>query len=146
MRLKRQVELLKKLCQEHGMKLTTQRLEIFRMIEKAKDHPSAYKVYKRIKLRHPSTSHDTVYRTLDTFAEWGLIDKVEFLDTKIRFDPNVKPHHHLICMMCGAIHDFYWNDFDEIDLPQDAVNWGQPKTRHAQIKGICAECLKKRNS
>ena len=143
--MRKQVELLRKLCSEHGMRLTTQRLGIFRVIEKAKDHPSAYDVYKRIRSRHPITSHDTVYRTLDTFAEWGLVDRVEFLDAKIRFDPNTKPHHHYICTACGGIRDFYWNDFDEVDLPPEVGEWGQPKTRHAQIKGVCAECLKKRN-
>ena len=127
------------------MRLTPQRLEIFRAFDGAKDHPSAYEIYKRISSRHPTISHDTVYRTLDTFTEWGLIDKVEFLDAKVRFDPNLKPHQHFICTECGGIRDFYWNDFDEIDLPPDVTEWGQPKTRHAQIKGICAECLEKPN-
>ena len=38
--MEKQVELLKKLCREHGMRLTPQRLEIFRVIDSAKDHPS----------------------------------------------------------------------------------------------------------
>ena len=122
------------------MRLTPQRLEIFRAIEDAKDHPSAYEIYRRVRQHHPTISPDTVYRTLDTFDQWGLVDKVEFLDAKIRFDPNIKPHHHFICTECGGIRDFYWNDFDEVDLPPDAMEWGQPKTRHAQIKGVCAEC------
>jgi len=143
--MNKHLELLKNLCKEHGMRLTTQRLEIFRVIDGAQDHPSAYEVYKRISSRHPAISPDTVYRTLDTFAEWGLVDKVEFLDAKIRYDPNIKTHHHFICTACGDIRDFYWNDFDSVDLPPDAVEWGQPKTRHAQIKGVCAECLKKRH-
>jgi len=142
--MEKQVELLKKLCRENGMKLTPQRLEIFRAIDGAKDHPSAYEVYQRVKAHHPTISHDTVYRTLDTFDQWGLVDKVEFLDAKIRFDPNVKPHHHFICTKCGGIRDFIWNDFDEVDLPPDSREWGQPKSRHAQIKGVCARCLGKR--
>jgi Fur family peroxide stress response transcriptional regulator len=143
--MQKQVEFLRKLCRENGMKITTQRLGVFLIVERAQDHPSALDVYKRIKSRHPTTSHDTVYRTLNTFAEWGLIDKVEYLDAKIRFDPNVKPHHHFICTECGSIRDFYWSDFDEVGLPPGVVEWGQPKTRHAQIKGVCAECQKKRN-
>ena len=143
--MEKQIEVLKKLCRKHGMRLTPQRLEIFRVIDSAKDHPSAYELYQRIRSRHPTISHDTVYRTLDTFTEWGLVDKVEFLGAKIRFDPNIKPHHHYICTECGSIRDFYWNGFDEIDLPPDAVEWGQLKTRHGQIKGVCTECLEKRN-
>ena len=100
------------------MKITTQRLGVFLIVERAQDHPSALDVYKRIKSRHPTTSHDTVYRTLDTFAEWGLIDKVEYLDAKIRFDPNVKPHHHFICTECGSIRALWSGDNLKQGMPR----------------------------
>jgi Fur family peroxide stress response transcriptional regulator len=138
--MKKQVKLLKKLCREHGMRLTPQRLEIFRVINDAKDHPSAFEVYQRVRSRNPAISPDTVYRTLDIFDQWELVDKAAFLDHKVRFDPNVNPHHHFICIECGGIWDFCWKNFDEGDLPPDVKAWGQPKTRHALIKGVCTEC------
>jgi Fur family peroxide stress response transcriptional regulator len=143
--MEKQFNLLKKLCRKHGMRLTPQRLEIFRVINSAKDHPSAFEVYQRVSSRNPAISPDTVYRTLDTFDQCELIDKVEFLDFKIRFDPNINTHHHFICTECGSIRDFDWKNFDEVDLPPNVMEWGQPKTRQAQIKGVCVKCSEERN-
>jgi Fur family peroxide stress response transcriptional regulator len=137
------VELLKKLYREHGMRLTPQRLEIFRLIDSAKDHPSIYEHSKPRMSRHPTISHDTIYRGLDAFIGWKL-DKVEFLGVTLRFDPNNNPHHHHSCTECRGIRDIYWNDFAGIDLPPDAVKWGQPQTRHGQVEGACDDCVEKR--
>ena len=127
------------------MRVTPQRVEIFRIIISDRDHPSAFEVYQRVKSRNPAISADTVHRSLNTFYQWKLIDKIEFLDNKIRFDPNVNPHNHFICTECGGIWDLYWKKFDEIDLPPDVSRLGKPKTRHAQIKGVCTKCSKERN-
>ena len=68
---------LEKICRDHGLKLTHQRMEIFRELASSSEHPSAEKIYKRLLSKFPTLSLDTVYRTLITFEKIGLIARVQ---------------------------------------------------------------------
>lgn len=138
------IALFRRVCRERGIKVTPQRLEIFFEIVRAKDHPSAEDVYDRVKTRLPTISLDTIYRTLATFERCGLVAKVQFLEDRLRFDPNMETHHHLFCSECKSIVDFLWSDFDKAALPREVAHWGRPETRHVYIRGICAACSAKR--
>jgi len=128
-----------KVCKEQGIKVTPQRLEIFREVMRAHDHPSAEDIYNRVKDRLPSISLDTVYRTLAAFESYGLVGRVPIVD-KTRFDSNRKVHHHLVCIVCKSLTDFYWAEFDQLEPPLDISVWGHTETRHVLIRGICSKC------
>ncbi len=130
-------------CKECGLKVTNQRLEIYREIAIANDHPSAEDIYNRVKIRLPMISLDTVYRTLSLFEHCSIISRVHPLDDRSRFDPNTEIHHHFICQHCKKVHDFYWPQFDTLSLPSEIAQWGIIKFQAAEILGICNECLKK---
>ncbi len=70
------VRLLRQICEEEGLKLTHQRLEILRELDKATDHPSAETIHLGVQARIPTMSLDTTYRTLSTFERYGLVSKV----------------------------------------------------------------------
>ncbi|MEN8190305.1 MAG: transcriptional repressor, partial [Thermodesulfobacteriota bacterium] len=52
---------IKQLCDDAGMKLTHQRLEIYKELLSEMDHPSAERVHKRLQKRLPTIAIDTVY-------------------------------------------------------------------------------------
>jgi len=137
------LKLLKKHCRENGMRLTPQRMEIFRAIDGVRDHPSAYEVFTRVRTLHPTISLDTVYRTLEIFEQWGLVAKLQFLSDKIRYDSDLSVHHHMICSKCKKIWDFKWDEFDKIKLPADISRWGKPDKKDVLIQGVCLDCEKK---
>ena len=137
------LEKFKKICEACGIKLTYQRLEIYRVLLDAKDHPSAEDIFARVQERVPTISLDTVYRTLATFEKFGLIRKIYSLDEKARFDPNVSHHHHLVCTKCHKITDFEWSEIDSLPLPPVTQEWGEVKDRYLELRGICKNCLKK---
>ncbi len=91
----------------------------------------------------PSISIDTIYRTLATFEEMGLINRVSVLDRQSRFDAKMDKHHHFICLKCNRITDFHWPSFDEESLPPDLKGQGHVISRHIEVRGICSDCLKK---
>ncbi|MFH1037762.1 MAG: transcriptional repressor [PVC group bacterium] len=128
---------------KEGLKLTHQRLEIYRELMAAKDHPSAEDVFQRVRPRIPTVSLDTVYRTLDMFERIGVVAKVEVLDDRSRFDPNREPHHHLVCTVCRKVDDFPCPAVDSISPPPQAEIWGKIAGRHLELRGICNECLSK---
>ncbi|WP_240732021.1 Fur family transcriptional regulator [Geobacter sp. FeAm09] len=100
-------------CRAAGLKLTHQRLEIFRELARSADHPSAEALHQRLRQKIPTLSLDTVYRTLATFARHGMITKVETVESQGRFEVTLAPHHHLICGRCNTIMDFQWPSMDE---------------------------------
>ena len=133
--------LLEEACKNAGLRLTHQRLEIYRELTAACDHPSAETLHQRLRKRIPTLSLDTVYRTLATLAEQGLINRVETLESQARFEATSRRHHHLICRRCGKIEDFQWPDIDSATLPQGLENWGRIDLKNVVIHGICKKCL-----
>ena len=102
-----------------GLKLTPQRLAILSYLEGNTRHPSADEVHRAVVRRFPTMSFATVYNTLEALREKGLIAELSVDPAKKRFDADSAPHHHLVCVTCGAIRDVR----RKIALP--------PLTRHA---------------
>ncbi len=130
-------------CRKADLKLTHQRLEIFKELAQAPDHPSAEMLYKRIITRLPTISLDTVYRTLATFEKHNLITRVQTVESQARFEADVTRHHHAVCSNCGAITDFTWEFFDNAQIPDELAGWGKVSKRNAVLEGICSTCSSK---
>ena len=139
------LEKLKDISQEKGLRLTHQRLEILRQLVKAKDHPSAETVFGRVRKKLPTLSLDTVYRTLSTFDEVGLIRRVPVTGDQGRFDADLSPHHHFVCCACNTIYDFHWDAFDQLELPDAAQSVGQAQDRRVVVRGVCQHCRTKKS-
>ena len=135
------MERFKGICREAGLKLTHQRLEIYRELAGDTGHPSAEEVYRRVRDRMPTIALDTVYRTLSTFEKVGAIARVDVFDERARFDANLSPHQHFICTMCHAIMDFTWDVFEGLDLPAAVSRIGRIDHRSVIVRGICHNCF-----
>ncbi len=140
---RQQFEHLKKVCDEAEIKLTHQRLEVFRAILSTRNHPSAEELHKKLQLRLPTIAIDTVYRTLATFDELGIVRKLHIMNEKTLFDANLDRHHHFICTLCKAVEDIYWPEFDNTHLPAVFEEMGSIRSRHLELHGLCKECQKK---
>ena len=134
-------EMIEKL-RESGVKLTHQRMEIFREIVGRTDHPDAASIYESVRKRLPTVSLDTVYRTLSMLKDAGLISTLGPSHDRVRFDANVAPHHHFVCTKCGKTEDFYCEEFDSLRVPGDVLKMGVVEHSHVELRGICAECRK----
>lgn len=130
-------------CKKADLKITHQRLEIFRQLAVSDDHPSAETIYKRLQKKLPTISLDTIYRTLATFEKQKLVIRVHTLESQARFEIESGKHHHLICSSCGKITDFIWPTFDSSDLPPEIDKWGAINKRNATLHGICSACAEK---
>ncbi|MGV1098041.1 Fur family transcriptional regulator [Thiovibrio sp. JS02] len=140
--IQKQLGRFEEACREAGLKLTHQRLEIFRELALAGDHPSAETLHKRLLKRMPTLSLDTVYRTLATFEKHQLITRVETMESQARFEADLERHHHAICRKCGIITDFSWLSLDEAQLPEAIKGWGSVDKKSITLHGICEKCAK----
>lgn len=123
-----------------GIKLTHQRLEIFKEVAKTIDHPDAETIYRKVNRRIPSISLDTVYRTLWLLRDLGLIKTVCHFGERVRFDGNTKHHHHFICTGCGLIRDFESETFNTLPVPRQVKAFGKVESRHIEFRGKCQDC------
>ena len=142
--LQKKLAYFKNACKNAGLKLTHQRLEIYRELAIASDHPAAETIHKRLKERMPTISLDTIYRTLTTLENHGLIRKVQTAESQARFEAEIIQHHHLICDKCKKIVDFQWKTFDESTLPDKISAWGRIQHKNVVLHGICDKCLQKK--
>lgn len=132
-------------CRQKHLKITPQRVEVYKTLIVSSDHPSAEVVYEKVKQVLPNVSLDTVNRTLNTLSEIGVAFVVEGTGDVKRFDGNLEIHQHFKCVKCKKIFDFSCDEFEDIKIPE--------KLRHAfkilkttvYVEGLCQPCFGKEN-
>lgn len=127
------------LSKEKGFNVTYQRIAIYKILLKHKDHPTAEQIFKEIKEEHPTISLATVYKTLETLSELGLIHKVNPLYEMARYEIQSTPHHHLICAQCKKIVDIPEEELGKVEIPENFHNFSILNYQ-IQIVGICEQC------
>jgi Fur family peroxide stress response transcriptional regulator len=134
------LERFKTACRDAGVKVTHQRIEIFREIATSMEHPDAEAVFRGVQVRVPSVSLDTVYRTLWLLTDLGLVSTLGPRRESVRFDGNVSPHHHYVCTRCGLTRDFESDELDSLALPRGLQGFGSVSTTRVEVRGMCAAC------
>jgi Fur family transcriptional regulator, peroxide stress response regulator len=140
--VERRIEQLRTAAREAGVKLTHQRIEIFREVASSVDHPDADTVFRSVHARIPTVSLDTVYRTLWTLERLGLITTLGPRRDSVRFDANLKHHHHYVCIRCGLVRDFESEELNELRVPDAAGDFGRVVGTHVEVRCVCEKCSK----
>lgn len=127
-------------CRLHQLKITPQRVAIFRALVQSREHPTADQMFRGIRKSFPNISFDTVNRTLLTFAAIGVVDVVEVFGGPKRFDPDTGDHHHLHCTACGRIIDFEYDGYATLDVPPAVAQKFTVTGKRVVLKGLCETC------
>ena len=106
------------LLRAHDINPTHQRIEIAYALFSRQEHLSADQVMTIVNDRHAETSKATVYNTLNLFLEKGLIREVIVDPSKVFYDPNTGPHHHLYEVDSGRLTDIKADDVRIEGLPE----------------------------
>jgi Fur family transcriptional regulator, peroxide stress response regulator len=91
---------------EKGLKSTQQRIVIYNTVYHSQTHPSAERVYEDVRVDNPSISLATVYKTLETLIESGLVNRVMNEDGTMRYDAKLNSHNHIYCTNTKEIIDY----------------------------------------
>jgi Fur family peroxide stress response transcriptional regulator len=126
-----------------GVKLTHQRLEIFREVASSIEHPPVDAVFRAVRKRIPTVSLDTVYRTLWMIEALGVIATIGPRRGTVRFDANLEQHHHFVCVRCGLTRDFEDAALDALRIPRGVEQHGQVLATRVELRGICRKCSSK---
>lgn len=135
-------ERLRKELRQAGYRVTPQRALILETVAHMEGHRSAQEVYEQAKERLPGLNLTTVYRTLETLYQAGIIDLFSTGIDTMRFslhDPS-QPHCHLLCRLCGEVFDVEMSPFEEFSAEIDRRHRFQIHYDHLTLTGVCENC------
>jgi Fur family peroxide stress response transcriptional regulator len=99
---------------EKGLKVTPQRIAVLDILLNLNTHPTADTITEYIRLNYPHVPIGTVYKILEVFVKYGLVNRVKTENGIIRYDPVTENHHHLYYSDSEQIEDFYDNELNKI--------------------------------
>jgi Fur family peroxide stress response transcriptional regulator len=120
-----EIEKIRDRIAKSGLKVTPQRIAVYEALVEINDHPTAEMIKEYIEKKNPSISLGTIYKTLETFVDKELIEKVKTEHDVMRYDPVLEKHHHLYCLKTDSIADYYDEElntllkeyFEKKDIP-----------------------------
>ena len=142
-KLKERMNAFQAKCREAGLKVTPQRMAVYKVLIESKQHPSAEMVFRKVREVIPNISLDTVNRTLLTLARIGAAFIVEGSGDVKRFDGCLETHQHFKCIKCRRIFDFHYKPFDNIAVPKNISRKFTVLRKTVYFEGICDLCGKK---
>src|SRR3712207_2892823 len=101
----RTVDELTEAFRSQGLRVTPQRQAIFGLLQGNETHPTVEALHEAARASMPTISLKTVYQTVHDLEEMGELELLDVGTGSVRVDPNVTPHHHLVCEACGMIRD-----------------------------------------
>ncbi len=134
----------KKILADSGKRITRPRQAIIDALRCCDKPQSPEQVLETARQSYPNLGLATVYRTLNLFAEIGVVRLIQY-DGTIRYAPATLGHlHPLICIECGKTVEFHGDD-DIVDvINQVEKDTGFIVSEHLlQLGGICPECQSK---
>lgn len=125
-----------------GLKVTPQRLAILKYLRENRIHPTAEKIYSDIIKEYPALSLTTVYNTLASFVEVGMVKELDVDSHKKRFDSSLEPHDHFHCKVCDNVYDVTCDNGVSINNLPDKKDVEGHRVDNViiNLKGVCRFC------
>ncbi len=130
---------IKNFLLEKNIKPTLIRVKTLEYLWSTKEHPDAEMIYREVAKYIPTLSMTSIYNTLNSFVEKGIVTAIKIEDGVVRYDGDITSHGHFKCIKCGRVLD--------IDIKQEIfkekIKEGEVLEEHIYIIGICNGCLNK---
>lgn len=124
-----------------GIRPSVQRVRVLEFMHQVKGHPTVEDIFTALQPELPSLSRTTIYNTLHTFVEAGIVRVVNIDQAEARYDITLNDHGHFQCTRCGSITNFKIY----IDLiPTEGLDHYQIGERNVYYQGLCPECVKQK--
>jgi Fe2+ or Zn2+ uptake regulation protein len=134
---------LRSILRKSGYKATPSRLAILEVFQKNKNPMSAQVIINTL----PSnTDQATVYRTLKSLKEKGLIKQIDLRHNHAHYElTNIAEHHHLVCLSCGKIEDVHHCGIEEMEgtVLRSSKHFAEIRQHALEFYGICKSCARK---
>lgn len=129
---------------EKKLKLTPQRIAVYKYLKSTTEHPSAETVYKALQEDYPTMSLATVYKSLKTLVEVNLVQELNVGEGNFRYDGNVISHPHIQCLSCGKVDDIHNLSFEDLNEKVTSYTDYEVISNQVYFYGLCKECKSKK--
>ncbi len=130
---------IKDILSKKGIKPSLHRMKVLEYLIKMENHPTVDTIYKDILDDIPTLSKTTVYNTLKTFQDSGIVQAITIEDNEVKYDATTDKHAHFKCSKCGRLYDL---PIDTKVLHLKSVGGHLIKESQLYFKGICKSCQK----
>ena len=137
------IEFLTEQLKSKNIRPSYQRIKVLEYLYHKGGHPTVDEIFRALSADIPSLSKVTIYNSLHTLVEAGLVQVVDIDGTEKRFDITLTSHGHFQCEACGTIYNFQVN-IDQISI--DGLNQFEITQKNIYFKGLCPNCLKQSKS
>lgn len=127
---------------EKGGRMTIQRLAILELLSKL-GHPTAEEIFQFTQNQFPSVSFTTVYNTLKSFKELGVVREY-YMEERSRFELTEHLHPHFHCFTCEGLTDLDPAKITVEMNPSLDEEWS-PLEKEVIFHGICPSCRRNRD-
>lgn len=118
------------------------------LVDNVGKHLSAEDVLYILRGKDIKVGQATVYRCLDSLAQQGILDRLDFGDGSHRYEINegeerAHSHHHLVCRKCGAVMDFDEDLLGELEQRVEQQRGFKIIDHQVTFHGLCRDCQDK---
>ncbi|MBU3143536.1 Fur family transcriptional regulator [Clostridium sp. CF012] len=127
---------------EKKLKLTPQRIAVYKYLKSTKEHPSAEVIYKALQPTYPTMSLATIYKALKTLVAVELIIELNVGEGNFRYDGNMTTHPHVQCLSCGRVDDIEGISFPNVIEEVKSHTTYEILASKIYFYGLCKVCQK----
>jgi Fur family transcriptional regulator, ferric uptake regulator len=138
------LETLVRVLRTHGTRVTPARRALLAALVDAEHHHlSAQDIAAAVQRAVPDVHLSTIYRSLDSLEELGIVDHVHFGHGRAIYHLADEPHQHLLCDVCGAVVEVPDDVFAELAGTVRRAYGFVIAPHHFAVVGRCAPCAAK---
>ena len=134
------MKIIEKMLSDTGLRRTQQRINILKVLQKAKRPVSQHEI--RRKLRKSSPNKVTVYRCLEKFMDSGLVhqayvqDRISYYELGDRCSKQ-QCHPHFTCLSCGNTSCM---ETASVPMAKGISRGFKIHRQQVRLEGICPNC------
>lgn len=129
------------ILEQNGCRITSPRRVIVETLLGSPRALEPVEIYDLARKSNPGIGLVTVYRTLETLENLGLIQRIHRDDGCHMVMPAVDGHqHYLVCITCGKTTHFQGDDLEALFARVESRTGYQVSDHWLQLFGTCPEC------
>jgi Fur family transcriptional regulator, ferric uptake regulator len=129
------------LLRSAGLRVTDHRILLLNLMSSQSGHLAADELYRMAREDDPSLSLSTIYRTVRTLRDHGLIEERHLQQEHHHYEVKARgAHHHLICLGCGAVVEFDSPRVGQLRREIGTAHDFHVTDASIDLTGYCARC------
>ncbi|KAA8965451.1 Fur family transcriptional regulator [Mycobacterium sp.] len=144
-------ERMGELLRAHGLRRMASRIAVLAVLEPAESHLSVAEIDQRLREHLPPGEQPpdlaTIYRTVTTLVDQGVLHALTLDSGVTTYGMAVDPHHHAVCIRCGAIIEVPAQRLSSaLDHAMAGSSFTLSERAGLTLHGLCPQCQQEESS